>query len=203
MVKAKTNSIRPKVANFIGAFGYLFCFLQWLWVVILYSGYFESFSNLLLNQIDTESISKPITPTVTSSISGMPLTVMAIIIISVMIIFTIYVIFKMPSIILNSSKNIVHETAETAAPIVAKIAHKKETKKVHIKLTTRLVIAVKAGLIVLAILAMALSKFVEKPVFNYEIVIIIGLWLAGCSIILFAIQYLIARILRVDVSKLW
>lgn len=200
MAKAKTNSIKPKIANFIGAFGYLFCFLQWFWAVILYSGYFKPVAEFL-NHNDVSTIPAPIVPV--QPMSGLPLTVATVIIVTAMIIFTVYIMFKMPSIILKSSKNVVHETAETAAPIVAKFTHKKETKKLHIKLTARLVVAIKAGLIILAILAMALSKLVEKPVFDYKIVIIIGLWLAGCSIVLFAIQYLIAKLLKVDISKLW
>lgn len=89
------------------------------------------------------------------------------------------------------------------APIVIKVQHKKDTKKLHARLTSKLILAIKLLLVVIPIALTAASGLLEKQSIDYPIAIVVGCGLAGFSVAFFAFQYVLAGLLRVKMPGLW
>lgn len=198
---AEANYNRKKnVSNIFGALGYFACLMQWFWVVIIYSSLLKS--AVLLVSPDADKVATRTDAVVGSGVS-MPSVIFAVIVTIVVLALTIYVLIKMPSAVLKTSKKIVNETAETVAPIVLKVQHKKDTKKNHIKLTARIVIIIKTVLLVIPIVLAFLSQLLKTQMFGFNIVMFIGIWLAAFTVTFFIFQYLIAKFLLVKNQDLW
>lgn len=199
--KPKTSP-KAKLVNFFGALGYIFCTLQWLWTALLYFSLINAFVLFI-----SPSANKPV-PTPPASAPLIPQSsplfiILAILITTSMIALTIYVIYKTPSTLAKTSKKIVHNTAESAAPIVLHIQHKKDTKKVHLKLTTTIIILIKMLLLFTPVALAIASNLLEKHMISYDIAIIASLWLAGLGTAAFGLQYTLASILSVTKQELW
>jgi hypothetical protein len=104
--------------------------------------------------------------------------------------------------IIKTSKKIVHGVAGNVTPLLLKIQHKKDTKKYHIKLTARLILVIKAMVIVIPIILTFTSQFIEKQSIDFFIAMYVSLWLACFSLIFFVIQYSLANILSVKRQEL-
>jgi len=120
-----------------------------------------------------------------------------------MALITMYIIVKIPSTIVKTTKKALHNTAENVTPLVLRIQHKKDTKKNHINLTPRLVLILKIILIIAPLILSFTSKFVDKQMFDFYIAMLISLWLACASIVFFAFQYILAVILSTKRQDLW
>ena len=186
--------------NFFGTFGYFVCLLQWFWGIILYFNYIESLALFITPSIESPVV-KPVA--VIETAPNIPLVILSVVITIIMVAVTIYVIIKIPSTIYKTSKKIVRSTAENITPIVLKIQHKKDTKKVHLRLTFRLIIFIKISLIIIPVILSFASQFMEKQPFDYYIVMYVGLWLAVFSTLLFAIQYILASLLSINRQDIW
>jgi hypothetical protein len=193
------RSVKKNIANFFGSFGYLLCFLQWFWAIMLYFSVVQSVTLLV-----SSNASKPIEqPHGSFALPGSLEIIILAIITTIMVILTIYALIKMPMGIVKTSNKIVHNTAETMAPIVIKAQHKKDTKKIHAKITARLTLVIKSLLVIVPILLTAASGLLEKQSLDYSISLIIGCSLACLVIIFFTIQYTLASLLHVKMSDLW
>lgn len=201
MDKINKTDFKVKIANLFGAFGYLFCSLQWLWAVLLYFSLINSLFLVLKSNNATEIVDK--TPAIASPSSDISLIIFSAIIIVVMLALTIYVIIKMPSVIVKTSKKVVNETAENITPIILKVQHKKDTKKRHLKLSSRLVLIIKIVLLAAPLLLSLLSQFLDNQMVDYSVAVFISLWLAGFVLISFCIQYLLAKLLNISQKELW
>lgn len=194
------HSIKKRVTNAFGFFGYLLCFLQWFWAVILYLSVIQS-AVLFVSPRANEPIEQPhhvaVTPPSSSEM------IIAVIVVVVMVAITIYALFKIPIGIVKTGNKVVHKTAETMAPMVIRAQHKKDTKRVHAKITSKLILAIKLLLIVIPVVLTAASGLLEKQPLDYSIVMTIGWTLACLSVVFFAIQYVLARLLHVKTSDLW
>jgi hypothetical protein len=203
--KKNKNNIKTKFSNAFGVLGYLFCFLQWLWIVLLY---FELIMNLALfvspNQPqDTPvvSIAPPIATEV-SPFADVFMIVLSIIVVVIMLVLTVYFLFKIPTTIVKTSKKIIFEAAEKAVPLVLQAQHKKETKKNRIKLTPRLVLIFKAILTMAPLVLTFLSQFVENKSISFDIAMIVGIWLAAICVVNFILQYVCGRLLKLRLQDL-
>lgn len=201
MNKIDKANFRKGFVNLLGAFGYLFCALQWLWAMLLYFSLINSL--FLLISANSTKINIDKTPAAVGPSVGIPFIAFSVIIIVVMLALTIYVIFKVPSTIVKTGKKLVNETAEDIMPLLLKAQHKKDTKKRHLKLTSLLVLIIKIGLLITPLALSLLSRFLEKQMFDYNVVIFISLWLAGFSFISFCLQYLLAKVLAVKRQDIW
>jgi hypothetical protein len=115
----------------------------------------------------------------------------------------IYAIIKMPSVVVSTSKKIVHKTAEAAAPMVIKAQHKKDTKKFHIKITSRLILAIKTIIIAVPIIMIIPYQFFEKQDIDLQVVIVVSFSLACSSAVSFLFQYSLAKLFRLKLQELW
>jgi hypothetical protein len=197
--KAELN-IKRNVTHFFGSFGYLFCFLQWFWAIILYFSVIQSAALLVAPKV-SEQTEQPQNLTFAPP-SSVEIIITAVVV-AVMIVVTIYALMRIPVSIVKTGNKIVHRTAETMTPVVMKAQHKKDTKKNHTKLTFKLVLIIKLLLVATPVALTACSKLLEKQAIDYSLAMIIGLALACLAIVLFAIQYAFAGILRVKTSDLW
>lgn len=200
-MKQKTEStFKKNIVNFFGSLGYLFGFLQWFWVVMLYFSLIQSLTSIII-------------PTTTKHVqqsSGYTLAlpnssemIILAIVVAIMVVVTIYIFIKIPMGIVQTSNKIVHKTAESITPIVIKAQHKKDTKKFHLKITSKLILAIKLLFIIIAVILTAMSGLLERQAVDYSIAIIIGCTLACFSILFFAIQYLLSTLFGVKLSELW
>ena len=130
-------------------------------------------------------------------------TIILVVVVVVMVAITIYALISIPRSIVRTSNKLVHRTAETIAPLVIKAQHKQDTKRIRITITSRLALGIKAFLIVIPIALTAASRLLEKQPIDYQIAMIVGCGLACFSIMFFAAQYLLAKILHVKISDLW
>lgn len=129
-------------------------------------------------------------------------TVISIVILIAMLALTAYLLFKIPSTIVKTSKKIVFEAAEKAVPLVLQAQHKKETKKNRIKLTPRLVLIFKAILTMAPLILTFLSQFVENKSISFDIAMIVGIWLAAICVVNFILQYVCGRLLKLRLQDL-
>ena len=128
--------------------------------------------------------------------------VISIMIVVVMLALTVYLLFKIPSTIVKTSKKIVFETAEKTAPLILHVQHKKETKKNRLKLTPRLVLIFKVILMLVPLILIFLSKSIENEFISFDLVLIVGVWLAIVCAINFILQYVCGRLLKVKLQDL-
>lgn len=134
--------------------------------------------------------------------SQLEVIILAVVVIT-MTAVTIYILIKIPTTIIKTSNKAVRSTAKTMAPTIIKAQHKKDTNKLRIKITARLVFAIKISLILIPVILTAASGLLENLSIDYPIATIIGYGLAGFSAVFFALQYGLARLLDVKISDLW
>jgi len=194
--KSKTK-IKVGVTNFLGFGGYFFSALQWFWVVVLYSSLIEGLAKSITPASEPQQVQ--VQPVIV--VSAGPPSVLQIIftfaVVVVMIALTVYVIWKMPSIFAKTGKKLVHDTADTFAPVVLRVQNKPITKKNRYKLSSSIVILMKIIIVVLPIILTFSSIFLEKQIVEYYIAIIITIWLASFSIVFFVAQYLVISLFRI------
>jgi hypothetical protein len=199
MKPSASRNLKRSTANFFGAFGYLFCCLQWFWAIMLYFSIFKSVSTFL-GADTSQHVEQTVTP-VAAPPSALQLVILAVIV-AIMVGITIYALVKIPIGIVKTGNRVVHETAKTMAPVVVKAQHKPVTKKARRRITTRLTIVIKLLLVAIPIAATAASGLLDKQPIDYAIAIILGCGLAGFAAISFGLQYALAGLLRVKLSEL-
>lgn len=200
MEQINRRRAKKGVANFFGALGYFFSFLQWFWVVMLYFSVLQAATLFVSPNAD-----KPVEPPALPNIA-IPTSVEWIILgitVVVMVGVTIYALIKIPMSIVKTSNKVVHKTAQSMAPVVIKAQHKKETKKLRDMLSTRLVIILKLFVVLVPIGLAAASAWLDKHSVDYSIALIVSFGLASLSTIFFALQYAMAGALRVKLRDLW
>lgn len=199
-MKQKTkSSIKKAITNLFGSFGYLFCFLQWLWAVLLYFSVVQSASKFVVPTAP-KHIEQP--AAASFALPGWLTIVIVAIIVIVMVAVTVYAFVKLPMNIVKKSNEAVHKTAETMTPLVLKAQHKKDTQKAHFKMTARLIFVIKSLLIFIPLAASAASGLLQKQAVDYSIALAVGCGLAGISALLFAAQYILGRLLHVKLQDI-
>lgn len=194
MDRRTKSSAKRKLANSFGYLGYLFCFLQWFWVVLLYFSVLKLVTTPLVPHADshTEQISLP-TYTLPSSLE----IIIFVVVVLVMIAATVYAFIQIPVGVAKTSDKVVHKTAETMAPIIIKSQHKKDTKKNRIKITARLILAIKLLLVIIPVALTAASGLLKDQPVDYAVALAVGIGISSLSVIFFAVQYALARLLHV------
>jgi hypothetical protein len=200
MKQETKRTIKKGIANTFGSFGYLFDFLQWIWVGALYLSVIQSLSSIISSS-GGEDVERPIGLSLT--LPSPLTTVMVGAIVVVMLAITVYAFVSLPRSIVRASNKMVHKTARTMAPVVMKAQHKQDTKRNRIKITVKLVVALKVLLTLIPLLLTVASRLLEEQSIDYSIAMIVGCGLACLGAVCFAIEYLLAAFLRVKMSDLW
>jgi hypothetical protein len=200
-MKQKTGNFKKNFTNFFGVSGYLFCLLQWFWAVMLYFSVIQSTTLFISPDAGNRQIEQ--TSDFTLTLPDPLKWIVFVVVTIAMVALTVYVLIKMPMNIIKNSNKAVHKAAETVAPMVMKVQHKKDTKKSRIKLTARLILGIKVLLVVLPLAFTLASGLLEKQYVDYSVASIIGYGLAFLSVGGFALQYLLSRLFRVKMQELW
>lgn len=152
----------------------------------------------------TDTVTQTAQPTVNIDLtSSVPMIIMTAVITFVMVALTLYILIKIPSTLIKSSKKVVRTAAEGAAPLVLQVQNKKVTTRSRLKLTPFLIIIMKLILIFLPLILAFASQFIEKQIFDFFISIYIGVLLACFSLLFFVFQYMIAEIMLVKRQDIW
>lgn len=197
-IKTKYN-IKKITANFFGALGYLSCCLQWVWVLVLY---FDRYKDVLINLSKTDDY-VGYDSVATFPIPEKIMAIAGIIIVILVVCMTVYVLFKMPSAIINTGKKFVRKSAEATSSAVIKAVNKKPTKKLRIKLTYEIAIAFKVVLVIIPLIFIYIYQFFDNQRIDYQIVEVLGYSLLWLSAVAFCLQYLMIKLLSVDKSDIW
>jgi hypothetical protein len=198
--KKTKDNLKKKAVNFFGAVGYFFSSLQWLWVVLLYSGLILGLAKIMSHGATKQVI----TPSTNIDLnSSMPMIIITAVITFVMVAITIYIIIKIPSTLIKTSKKVVQSTAESATPLILQAQNKKDTKKNRIKMTPLLTMIMKVILVSIPVILAFASQFIEKQIFDFFIAIYIGVLLACFSLLFFVFQYLAAALMSVKKQDIW
>jgi hypothetical protein len=135
--------------------------------------------------------------------SNTPFMIIAAAITIIMVVFTIYVIVKMPSTIVKTGKKVVHETADNVTPLVLRIQHKKDTKKNYIKLTPQIILVIKIILIIAPVMLIFTSQSIENQMIDYSIAMFVSFLLTCFTVMFFIFQYFLARLFAIKRQDLW
>lgn len=192
-----SQTLKSALLNTFGALAYLFCLLQWVWATVLF------LPGIMNSDFIKQFIHTPVTPTpVTSQAVSVPIAGIVFIAIfaSLMIIVTIYIIIKIPSVVGKTGSKITHKVTEFTMPLVTN--HKKIPTKKRLQLTARLLFIIKVLLCVIpfGMLYIADTKSIDIP---GDVVVIVGAVTALCSIVLFCLQAASAKLLHVDYKQVW
>ena len=203
MTEEVKNNIKKGVANLFGAFGYLACSMQWLWAVALNFSLVKSLA-LFVNPNTTNPVAEPTVVAVSSgnSAPNVLLIFIGIIFVVIMVALTIFILIKMPSTIVNTGKKVVHGAAENVTPLILRAQHKKDNKQNRKKLSSTLIIILKIILVIIPLILACASKFTNSQMFDFDIAMIVAVWLAGSSMIFFVAQYLLAKLFEIKKQDL-
>lgn len=200
MKKSKEIGFVNRFANFFGVLGYVFCLLEWLWVIVLYF----SANQVMLGDFFPEPVYQISNTPVSEGISTNPFAmVMLGIVAIIMIAVTVYVMVKMPISMLKTSKKVVHKVANDATPILLKASRKKDTKKLRLKITSELIIVIKSAACLLPIIFLFAFQYVSDQQLDYLIVMIIGYGLVLLGVVSFWLQYLVAFLGKIRIQLLY
>ena len=200
MSRKTEHSGKKGITNSFGAFGYLVCFLQWFWAILLYFSVIES-TTLLMSPRTNTHVEQSSGPAIV--LPDLAQMIILGIVVVVTLAVTIYALVAVPKSIVKTSNKIVHSTAKRMAPIVIKAQHQPDTKRFRLIITAKLTLAIKGLLIIIPIVLAAASGLLEKQFIDHSIAVIVGLGLATFSAMFFAIQYLLAKLLHIKISDLW
>ena len=154
--------------------------------------------------MDQGTNTQKVAPTLNIDLStNIPMIIITAVITFFMVALTLYIIIKIPTTLIKASKKVVQSTAEHAAPMILQAQNKKDNKRNHLKLTPKLVLAMKIILVLAPIIFVFASQFIEKPIVDLYISIYIGGLLACFSILFFIFQYLAAELMSVKKQDIW
>jgi len=178
--------------------------MQWLLTVLVYFSFITTLLKFVSPDGSENVIKAPPVPSLNiDTSSSMPIIMIIGILVVGMVLLSLYLFLKTPSVIAKTSKKIVHEVAETTVPVVMRIQHAPNTEKNHKKLTFRITIIIKILLVITPVILTFTSQFIEKHTLDFAVAIYASIGLACISIIFFGSQYLVARLLSVKKQDLW
>lgn len=187
------------VLNTLGSLGYVACVLQWFWVSIIFlpslinSPLFQTFS-----PTDT-TISPPLEQPVNPPSSGdIPFIVTAIaLVVGVLIVIgAIYVILvKFPRSVAKTGETVTHTTAAVISPVIIRHTHLPAKQRRVIPIT--IIIVMKLLLVFVPLCLLFFARELTLAM-SFELIMVIGVVLFSWSFVLFALQFVLSQLLRVN-----
>lgn len=186
------------VLNTLGSLGYVACLLQWMWMLlillpaILRSSFFQFITS-------TSPVPPPTVVVASGSTSGdVPflVTAIAFILAGAIILGSLYVILvKLPRSVAKTGEKVTHTVATVITPVI--IQHIHLPSKQRRQLPVILIVIMK---FLLVFIPLCLLFFAEgqKLSMSFEVIMIIGFALFSWSFLLFAVQFVLSRLLYVD-----
>ena len=200
--KTKIN-IKKGVANFFGSLGYISCTLEWLWIFLLYIKYIQKMLDHFIGTASNNTPTETPIPVATSSSPNVLMILLSVVIVAIVIAMSIYLLYKIPTSIVKTSKITVHNTAKNIAPIIINTQHNPQTKSFNIKLTFTLVLVIKIILILVPILLAFCYKFLDEKIVDSNIALASTIFFVITSLFMFSCQYTTAWALKVKKQDVW
>ncbi len=194
------SRLARQIANTFGALGYLSCVVQWMIV----------FAVLVLPVMESDGFrqlfipSPPTTPAPDGGVDLPPILqqvlLVAAVIFSVGVI--VYALMAIPRAVGKAGRTVTRKTAKIAAAQVARVQHTPLTKKQQKTLAERLTWGVKL-LVVVAPPLLLLMPAAPRFDVSHEHIVIAGAFTACVSLLWFGIQYIVARLGKLDARDVW
>lgn len=189
-----THPRKIAFANTLGTLGYISIIFQWLWSLIVVAN--PLLSGDLHFLIPTSPTPAPIVP----STSPSPFMVGVVIVFTILIFaMTLYVLWKLPKSI---GRRAGYTTKHAADALVPLITHRHApTKKERLKLSRRLVLIIKLTAILLPLIALLWASPIGE--LTRDIILVVGLFCASCSLLYFGLQLLCAYVWKLPSDRIW
>lgn len=199
--------LRKWIVNAFGTLGYVAVVFGWLWTIILYLNFLKDFLVSVAPEVKQKIDEAPIVvPTDAQLVVGegsLIGIIFAVVVTIAVVILTLYVLIKAPSVAIRTSQKIVHDTAEYVAPVVLKTQHITPTEPAVKKVTRSIMVIVKLAAVCIPAVLSCVASFVERPVIDSAVGAYGGLLLGAVACIFFGLQYLMAKVLSVHRSDIW
>lgn len=186
-----------RTVNIFGSLGYLSVFIQWLWIsmIIAYPYLEDGTFSRLLQPSQSQSASTPVSFEIPLLIA-LPITILVTIVIIVVMVVTLV---RLPKAIGKTSSVAAHLATDRAASYVSKHTHMRVVDEK--KLSYRALIILKCAAVLLP-LAISFVQLPRTPL-EYTLVIFVSALIAFFSLVYFGLQYLFARLARVNPVTIW
>ena len=200
MKRKPERNLKRSTVNALGSIGYFFGFLEWFWAIMLYFSVLKAFTLFVSPSVDQpvgQHATFAFTPP--SPIEGIIIAVITV----AMVLLSIYVLIKMPSNVIKTSNKVVHKASDAVVPMVIKAQHKTDTKKNRRLLSARIISIMKRLLVLIPTGFIVGSGLLDKQAIDYSIALVVGCMLALLSLFFFAAQYILARLLHIEMADIW
>ena len=203
MMTHKKPPLSTRIANGFGKTAYFFVVIQWLFTFLLYFGWISTYF-LEPMQPKAQPQPQPVPQPAMSGNEAPSLTTLIIlaVIVIVMAALAVYAFIRLPKMVSGAGQKTVQAVAQQAAPLALKVAHAPVTEKNTRAMGAKLIAIFKALTLLLPIAFAALSRFIDQSIMSFDDALIVTLVLSVPGIILFSIQYLIARVYKTPLRTL-
>lgn len=187
-----------QVANVFGALGYTSLAIQWGWGVITLGAPLMNspqVQSLLLPDSESPAV-EAASVTVPDPIGVLFMILAVVFAVSV----TVYALVAVPRAVARTGQRATHTMAIKIAPRV--VHQKKMTKKRQKTIIERLTWSIKLVLIMIPVLALMIPVAASLGL-DQSVVIGFGVFCAAATTLWFGLQFITAKIGRVDSSKVW
>lgn len=194
-----TRSSHP-LLNALGFLAYLSCLFQWAFVIIPFlpgvidSDVFQTFvpSGTPGASVEIQPIQSPLPNWLAPVIvGGITLIVMVV---------TVITLARLPRAVGKTGQKLTRTAAEHVVPVVTH--HAKLPEKKRRALTARIVFDIKLAVVALPVIILLIVPIPETAIPSQAITFVVAL-AAGWSLLLFCLQVVFARALKVPLDRLW
>lgn len=199
--KQQKANRRRKFVNAVGAFAYINVAIQWVMAVAIFIPLISE--SPLLNP----EPAAPKTPVDPAAVGPSEPTIFTFIGVTLVLLIalslTAYALAKMPISLARTGRKVVQKSSMTLTTAVIKASGKRDSKKLRDAMTPKLVLLMKATILLLPIAIAFLSRYTPEPLMNEYLSLYLAVLLANWSFMLFVIQYGFAYTLGVKRTDIW
>ncbi len=194
MTTPRSKNAWQTTANVFGTLGYLSLVMQWTWGLVIFAYPLITDPNSFIMKRDTDYTP----PTITIPASPILAVVLAAISLAVLV-FTVVTIIRLPKAVGKTGAKITHTASNLIVPAI--VHHQPISKKRRLKLSFRIVLALKLLLLTLPVASLTLAPTLE--VLPHNAMLVVGALGALITLADFILQYAIATIARIPRSAIW
>lgn len=187
------------ILNGLGTVGYVASATQWSWALIILVPLLVE-SPMFRFFVPTDSVAPPLIehnlPVVqTYSVSPVMIVLAILVGVAVMIAGLYIMAVKVPRLLVKTGEKVTHTPALVLTPVITR--HMKLPAKQKKMLSTTIIVAIKLLLVFIPLGLLFLSNNMNIAI-SFELIMLIGITLFSWSILFFALQFVLCRVLDVD-----
>lgn len=192
----------PLVLKTLAVLGYASCIFQWMLATVPY------LPSLLKSDVFHTDVTSDIPrvmpqPSPIATPSLLPdwlIVALAVIIAVAMVVFAVISIASLPKMIGTTGQKVTHRAAEHITPII--VHHQKVSPKKRRMLTARVVFDLKLAATTIPVIVVLVGPRTNALI-PHDALLLLSALAAGWTLLLFCSQVIVARALRIDLSRLW